>query len=161
MRVDADKPDSSDGYYLRIAGVSLVVAMALAQIGMYWWDGPARPWPLLYSESDSLALGGWIVAGFALLLARYESPFRSLAGVGGVIAFAIWQSVKSMEKQGVADWSSQPVTAEHMRLIAAIVGAFAVFHVGPAVGAWLAGYGMRRRAESQREMLRMNVDHFD
>jgi hypothetical protein len=155
MRVDSDRPNSSDGYYLRIAGVSLVVVTALAQIGIYWWNDPARSWPALYSETGSMALGDWLAAGLVLLVGRYWSPFSSFAPVGGLVAVAIWQTTKFMEKQGLANWSSEPMTAEDMRLIAEIIGAFVAFHVGPVTGAWLAGYGMRRRDESQ--MLRVSL----
>ena len=159
MRIDADAPPASPGKWLRIAGAGILLAAAVAQvvqIGTFWWIDPCahltsaeriaclQGEPPLYFKTAVLALGGWCLAGIALLLGRYLTPYISSVLPGGVVAVAIWLTVAY--SRDLTDASSlSHLSLQSMISLAGMLGFLAKFYVGPMVGAWLAAYGARRR----------------
>jgi hypothetical protein len=160
MRIDADRPQSSAGRYFHMAGIGVVVITAGAQaltVGRYWWSDPGNPF---FIKSGTLALIGWCVAAIALLLGRYFTPYSSIVVPAGVAAGSIWMSVEFLRQEGVAYWPLGQINFENMTAMAAALAAFSMFLVGPVSGAWLAGYGSRRRRR-QLQLHRISADVFD
>jgi hypothetical protein len=173
MRIDADRPPSSNGKWLRIAGAVILLMVAVAQvlqIGMSWWNDPCgqltsgeriaclQGGPPLYLKMGMLALEGWCLGGIALLLGRYLTPYVSLVLPGGVVAVSIWLTVRYV-REGVAYLSLSAMTRQGMILLAGMLGFLATNYIGPVVGGWLAGYGARRRHRLRVE--RKSAELFD
>jgi hypothetical protein len=177
MGVDSNRPHSSKGKWLRIAGAGIFVVAALPDllvVGSYWWSDPGSScdqlqWgdriacvlrrPPMYVQMGAMMLLGWCVAGIALLVGRCLTPFVSFVVPGGVVALSIWGAIKYGREQGSPYWPLGLTTRESMILFAIMLSTLAMWFIGPVTGAWLAGYGMRRRRRSQ--MLRKSADVFD
>jgi hypothetical protein len=160
MWSDAEKPNAPRG--LRIAGISIMITAAAAQvvlIGIFWWKDPVSPGLPMYIKFTILALTGWCLAGVALLLARYVTPYIAFILPGGLVAGSLWMVTKLLEEEGRAYWPPDVITPETIALIAGMLIALAAFYLAPAAGAWLVGYDARRRRRSQAR--RMSPDVFD
>ena len=160
MPIDAPEPQPSAGRYLRIAGISVAIVTAGAQaltVGRYWWSDPGNPF---FIRSGMLALTGWCVAAIALLLGRYFTPYSSIVVPAGVAAGSIWMSVEFVRQEGVAYWPLAHINFESTTAMAAALAAFSMFLIGPVAGAWLAGYGARRRRR-QSQLHRISAEVFD
>jgi hypothetical protein len=173
MRIDADGPSSSNGRWLRVAGAVVLLATVVAQalqIGTSWWNDPCGQLtaaervaclgggPPLYLKMAVLALGGWSLAGIALLLGRYLTPYISAVLPGGVVVVSIWLTVRYV-REGVAFLAMSAMTRQGMILLAGMLGFLAMFYLGPVVGAWLAAFGARRRHRLRLE--RKSAELFD
>jgi hypothetical protein len=162
LPIETKTLSSSRGNRLRIAGFAIMLIAAVSQalqVGSYWWSESSDAWPPVYLEFAVLALIGWCVAGIGLMLARYLTPYISLILPGGVAAASIWGVVKYSGEQGITYWPPGLVTRASMFLLAGMLVFLVMYYLAPMAGAWLAGYGMRRRRQSR--MLRGNADLFD
>jgi hypothetical protein len=141
--IDAGAAKSSDGNRLRIAGVGIMVLAAVAQallIVFNWSD--AVGYQVLF-----VLFAGWAVAGIALLLGRFLTPYVSGIVPIGTLAGVAWMAAIFIPEPSSGVWR------------AATLGAFVFLLAGPTIGAWLAGCGLRKRHRSR--MQRVDVEVFD
>ena len=127
MQIGANK-----GTHLRFAGGSIMVLAAVAQalvIGLYLHDLGS-----LYVKVAYVVLPGWCLAGLALVLGRFRTPYISFVVPVAVLAGSIWLALAPLQ--------------DHSLPYGMIAGTLLMLYIGPVTGAWLAGWGLRRRRRS-------------
>jgi len=146
--------DAGKGTHLRIAGGSIMVLTVAAQalvIGFYWWHDLTGSH--LHIKLAVLSFGGWCLAGIALLLGRLLTPYISFIAPGAVLAGSIWAALEYMRQQGTPHWPWVDLLA--------ITETLLMLAVAPVTGAWLAGWGSRRRRRSPSSDVKAMAQVFD
>jgi len=157
--------------YSRVAGAGIAIVAAIVQallIGAFWWRDPNSascddlPWgdhiyclarTHTYIQAGVVAVTGWCLATIGFLLGRFVTPYISGIVPGGVLASSMWVLVKF--------WPPSPMTTHNIVSAAGAIVAMASFYSGPVAGAWLAGYGARKRRRLRSNDLKAAAQAFD
>jgi hypothetical protein len=147
-----------------LAGAILLISVAtqIVLIVYYWWNFDPRvscdrlsgwgEWIVclhgishLHILAAEQAVGSWLVAGIAMLLGRFLSPYISIVVPGGAAATFIWFMIDYWH-DAVTPYAHFGVpTVWHVTVFTITISTLAAHLLGPVAGAWL--WGLCARAD--------------